>query len=109
MASETSSLGGFSKRSLAKSNASRAKPIVVKYLDWFCDCMATAFQNMQVKSRYDVIAVARTGCHETGDNFSGASKVGIAQASLLLRVQLDLVRDGAVICRSVRIAPRLGI
>ena len=59
MASETSSLGGFSKRSLAKSNASRAKPIVVKYLDWFCDNMATSFQNMQVKSRYDVIAVAK--------------------------------------------------
>lgn len=76
--------------------------------------MATSFQNMQVKSRYDVIAVAkkaaaRTGCHETGDNFSGASKLEIAQASLLLRVQLDLVKDGAVICRSVRIAPRLGI
>lgn len=33
MASETSSFGGFIKRSLAKSNASRAKPIVVKYLD----------------------------------------------------------------------------
>ena len=33
MASETSSLGGFSKRSLAKSNASWAKPIVAKYLD----------------------------------------------------------------------------
>ena len=67
-----------------------------------------------MKSRYDVIAVAkkaaaRTGCHETGDNFSGVSKVGIAQASLLLRVQLDLVRDGAVICKSVRIALRLGI
>lgn len=59
MASETSSLGGFSKRSLAKSNASRAKPIVVKYLDWFCDSMATAFQNRQVKSRYDALAVAK--------------------------------------------------
>ena len=33
MASKTNSLGGFSKRSLAKSNASRAKPTVVKYLD----------------------------------------------------------------------------
>lgn len=33
MASETSSLGGFSKRSLGKSNASRVKPIVTKYLD----------------------------------------------------------------------------
>lgn len=58
MESKTSSLGGFSKRSLAKSNANRAKPIVTKYLDRFCDSMATAFQNMQVKSRYDVIAVA---------------------------------------------------
>ena len=58
MASETSSLGGFSKRSLAKSNASRAKPIVFKYLDSFCDNMATSFQSMQVKSRYDALAVA---------------------------------------------------
>lgn len=33
MASKTSSLGGFSKRSLAKSDASRVKPIGTKYLE----------------------------------------------------------------------------
>jgi len=50
-------------------------------------------------------AAARTGCHETGDNFSGANKLEIAQASLLLRVQLDLVRDGYLQIRENRTTP----